>query len=148
MLPGKILFYRICHKPLIFIHRGTLKLTLRRKKIILQKIIFTIFIISTMKVLIVSLLVCAMMALTTAAAVQEAEPGQKIEPLVQEGKSHIVKRSSSCPRGWTRYNGRCFLYIPKAMTWSNAEVIRMIFDSLLLRDVCVDLHSWLFGVFF
>ncbi|XP_039678903.1 galactose-specific lectin nattectin-like isoform X2 [Perca fluviatilis] len=103
------------------IHRGTLKLTLRRKKIILQKIIFTICIISTMKVLIVSLLVCALMALTTAAAVPEAEPGQKIEPLVQEGKSHIVERSSSCPRGWTRYSGRCFLYVPTAMTWSNAE---------------------------
>ncbi|XP_028420053.1 ladderlectin-like isoform X2 [Perca flavescens] len=71
-----------------------------------------------MKVLIVSLLVCAMMALTTAA---EAEPGQKIEPLVQEGKSHIVEKSSSCPRGWTRYNGRCFLYVPTAMTWANAE---------------------------
>ncbi|XP_039677497.1 galactose-specific lectin nattectin-like [Perca fluviatilis] len=74
-----------------------------------------------MNVLIVSLLVCALMALTTAAAVPEAEPGQKTGPLVQEGKSHIVKRSSSCPGGWTAYNGRCFLYVPTAMTWARAE---------------------------
>ncbi|XP_039678906.1 type-2 ice-structuring protein-like [Perca fluviatilis] len=74
-----------------------------------------------MKVLIVSLLVCALMALNTAAAVPEAEPGQKIELLVQEEKSHIVKRSSSCPSGWTGYNGRCFLYVPTAMTWADAE---------------------------
>ncbi|XP_039677802.1 galactose-specific lectin nattectin-like [Perca fluviatilis] len=32
-----------------------------------------------------------------------------------------MQMSSSCPRGWTRYNGRCFLYFPTAMTWSNAE---------------------------
>ncbi|XP_039677801.1 ladderlectin-like [Perca fluviatilis] len=70
----------------------------------------------------VSLLVCALMALTTAAAVPEAEPGQKIGPLVQEGRSHIVEKSLSCPRGWTRYNGRCFLYVPtRAMTWAKAE---------------------------
>ncbi|XP_031159861.1 type-2 ice-structuring protein-like [Sander lucioperca] len=74
-----------------------------------------------MKVLIVSLLVCAMMALTRAAAVPEAEPGKKTGPLVQEGKSHIVERSLFCPRGWTGYKGRCFLYVPTAMTWAKAE---------------------------
>ncbi|XP_039677218.1 ladderlectin-like [Perca fluviatilis] len=57
-----------------------------------------------MKVLIVSLLVCAMMSLTRAAE-----------------KSYIIKRSSSCPSGWTGYNGRCFLYVPTAMTWADAE---------------------------
>ncbi|XP_039678987.1 type-2 ice-structuring protein-like isoform X2 [Perca fluviatilis] len=74
-----------------------------------------------MKMLTVATLLCAMMALTRAAAVPEAEPGKKTGPLVQEGKSHIVEKSSSCPRGWTRYNGRCFLYVPTAITWAKAE---------------------------
>uniref|UniRef100_A0A8C9WZ46 C-type lectin domain-containing protein n=1 Tax=Sander lucioperca TaxID=283035 RepID=A0A8C9WZ46_SANLU len=74
-----------------------------------------------MKVLIVSLLVCAMMALTRAAAVPETEPGNNTGLLVHEGKSHIVNSSSSCPSGWSGYNGRCFLYVPTAMTWADAE---------------------------
>uniref|UniRef100_A0A8P4KJ53 C-type lectin domain-containing protein n=1 Tax=Dicentrarchus labrax TaxID=13489 RepID=A0A8P4KJ53_DICLA len=52
-----------------------------------------------MKMLTVSLLVCAMMAWTTAA-----------------GNSPIA-----CPTGWTGYNDRCFIYIPTEMTWADAE---------------------------
>ncbi|XP_070849860.1 type-2 ice-structuring protein-like [Chaetodon trifascialis] len=51
----------------------------------------------------VTLLVCAMMALSSAA-----------------GKNVIVKRST-CPRGWTALNGRCFIYVPTPMTWAEAE---------------------------
>ncbi|XP_033466303.2 type-2 ice-structuring protein-like [Epinephelus lanceolatus] len=57
-----------------------------------------------MKMPAVPLFVCAMMALTRAAE-----------------KSPIMKRSTSCPSGWTGYNGRCFSYIPTVMTWANAE---------------------------
>ncbi|XP_026209210.1 ladderlectin-like [Anabas testudineus] len=57
-----------------------------------------------MKMLTVSLLVCAMMALTRAA-----------------DQSHAIKRAASCPSGWTAYNGRCFLYVPTEMTWADAE---------------------------
>ncbi|XP_074479970.1 ladderlectin-like isoform X2 [Sebastes fasciatus] len=74
-----------------------------------------------MKMLTVSLLVCAMMALTRAAAVQEAEPGEKTGPHIPEVKSHMVKWSSSCSSGWTGFRGRCFLYVPTPMTWANAE---------------------------
>ncbi|XP_070849386.1 type-2 ice-structuring protein-like [Chaetodon trifascialis] len=51
----------------------------------------------------VTLLVCAMMALSSAA-----------------GDNPIVKRST-CPRGWTALNGRCFIYVPTPMTWTQAE---------------------------
>ncbi|XP_076581707.1 ladderlectin-like [Chaetodon auriga] len=51
----------------------------------------------------VTLLVCAMMALTSAA-----------------GDNLVVKRST-CPSGWTRYNDRCFNYVPTMMSWAQAE---------------------------
>ncbi|XP_037614357.1 ladderlectin-like isoform X4 [Sebastes umbrosus] len=69
----------------------------------------------------VSLLVCAVMALTRAAAVAEAEPGERTGPLIQEVKSHMVKRYSLCPSDWTDSSGRCVLYFPLSKTWSNAE---------------------------
>lgn len=34
--------------------------------------------------------------------------------------------SPSCPDGWTMFSIRCLLYVPKKMTWTEAEVIRMI----------------------
>ncbi|XP_041821306.1 type-2 ice-structuring protein-like [Chelmon rostratus] len=52
----------------------------------------------------VSLLVCAMMALTGAAV-----------------DSHIIKRSTPCPGGWTPYKDRCFTYVSTPMTWAHAE---------------------------
>uniref|UniRef100_A0A8P4KLD0 C-type lectin domain-containing protein n=1 Tax=Dicentrarchus labrax TaxID=13489 RepID=A0A8P4KLD0_DICLA len=69
-----------------------------------------------MKMLTVSLLVCAMMAWTTAAAVPEAETGEGTELSIQGGNSHVA-----CPTGWTGYNDRCFIYIPTEMTWADAE---------------------------
>ncbi|XP_008401454.2 galactose-specific lectin nattectin-like [Poecilia reticulata] len=36
-------------------------------------------------------------------------------------KSDLVKRSTDCPRAWTGFNGRCFRYIPKPMSWARAE---------------------------
>ncbi|KAM4713877.1 C-type mannose receptor 2-like [Anableps anableps] len=38
-----------------------------------------------------------------------------------EAKSDLVKRSTFCSRGWTGFNGRCFRYIPKPMSWARAE---------------------------
>ncbi|XP_076581427.1 ladderlectin-like [Chaetodon auriga] len=51
----------------------------------------------------VTLLVCAMMALTSAA-----------------GDNPIFRRST-CPSGWKSYNGRCFIYVPTTLTWTQAE---------------------------
>nr|XP_033465115.1 type-2 ice-structuring protein-like [Epinephelus lanceolatus] len=58
-----------------------------------------------MKTLTVFALLCAMMALTTAA-----------------GEHHVIERSASCPGGWNLINGRCFLFVPRAMTWARAEL--------------------------
>ncbi|XP_040026082.2 ladderlectin-like [Gasterosteus aculeatus] len=68
-----------------------------------------------MKMLTVTALLCAIMALTGAAALPEEMSGE--EP----NERHLVKRSFFCWHGWTRYNGRCFRFIPRAMTWTNAE---------------------------
>ncbi|XP_059210528.1 ladderlectin-like, partial [Centropristis striata] len=32
-----------------------------------------------------------------------------------------VERSTSCPGGWRKINGRCFLYVPRALNWAQAE---------------------------
>ncbi|XP_070710716.1 type-2 ice-structuring protein-like [Pempheris klunzingeri] len=67
-----------------------------------------------MKMLMVSvLLLCAMMPLIRAAALQDAE-------VKEEHKARIVKRST-CPSGWVAYSGRCFTYFPRQMSWAKAE---------------------------
>ncbi|XP_028419717.1 type-2 ice-structuring protein-like [Perca flavescens] len=60
----------------------------------------------TMKTLTLFALVCVMTALTGAAA-----------------DVTLVKRGTrgGCSRGWTRLNGRCFIYVPSPMTWVKAE---------------------------
>ncbi|XP_067435493.1 ladderlectin-like [Thunnus thynnus] len=74
-----------------------------------------------MKLLTVSVLVCSMMALAGAAALQEAEKDNETEAIIQEEEHRVDKRSTSCPSHWTEYNGRCFLYIPRTLTWAQAE---------------------------
>ncbi|XP_044197756.1 type-2 ice-structuring protein-like [Thunnus albacares] len=64
-----------------------------------------------MKMLAVSLLVCVMMALTTAVALPEADPE----------KSDKVRISTVCPSGWTGFSGRCFLYVQTPVSWADAE---------------------------
>ncbi|XP_028424739.1 type-2 ice-structuring protein-like isoform X2 [Perca flavescens] len=60
------------------------------------------FINFSMKMLAVSVLVAAMMALTT-------------------GEDHVVKRSTHCENGWSLYGGRCFRYFPGSTSWAVAE---------------------------
>ncbi|XP_045920215.1 ladderlectin-like [Micropterus dolomieu] len=93
------------------------------EKIVLQQviIIFNICIISTMKTLTLSALLCAMMALTRAAVLPDAEVVNWTDSLTPTGESHVVKMSTSCPEGWTDFNDRCFLYVPRFMTWTAAE---------------------------
>ncbi|XP_041634977.1 ladderlectin-like [Cheilinus undulatus] len=52
----------------------------------------------------VFLLLCAVMALTHAA-----------------DNGLVVQSVALCPSGWARYNNRCFLFVPTAMSWANAE---------------------------
>ncbi|XP_067381562.1 type-2 ice-structuring protein-like [Channa argus] len=69
-----------------------------------------------MKILTVCVLGWAMMALTKAAAF----PGEIAED-DQTENSDLVKRYLFCSSGWTKINGACFRYVPKPMTWANAE---------------------------
>uniref|UniRef100_A0AAX7TTW8 C-type lectin domain-containing protein n=1 Tax=Astatotilapia calliptera TaxID=8154 RepID=A0AAX7TTW8_ASTCA len=64
----------------------------------------------------VCVFVCAVMILTHAAVLPKGGSGTN-----QTAKSHLVKRSSDCPGGWTLLSGRCFLYIPRRTTWAKAE---------------------------
>ncbi|XP_041636061.1 ladderlectin-like isoform X2 [Cheilinus undulatus] len=85
-------------------------------------------------------LVCAVMALTNAAAVpqavddrvtgnpfiqegvQEAQPDVLMfGPYAQQNASLSVQGSGFCPLGWAGHNGRCFIYIPSPTTWAYAE---------------------------
>uniref|UniRef100_UPI0037E96442 C-type mannose receptor 2-like n=1 Tax=Semicossyphus pulcher TaxID=241346 RepID=UPI0037E96442 len=79
-------------------------LTLRREvKQVCYKFFFpiiVIIIIRNMKMLAVSALVCAMLALTTAT-----------------GERHLVKRTND----WVKINGRLFRYFPTSVTWAEAE---------------------------
>lgn len=42
--------------------------------------------------------------------------------LFSPGSSYQVNMSSSCPRGWTWFYRRCFVYIPRAMSWAHCSV--------------------------
>ncbi|XP_049922685.1 ladderlectin-like [Epinephelus moara] len=75
-----------------------------------------------MKTLTVFALLCAMMALTTAAALSEVKDEHGTVEVIQEGEHHVIERSTSCPGGWNLINGRCFLYVPRSMSWARAEL--------------------------
>ncbi|KAM6894937.1 ladderlectin-like isoform 1-T1 [Lycodopsis pacificus] len=86
-----------------------------------------------MKTLTVSALVCAMIALTRAAALPEGMPEND-----QTAKSDLVKRGVYCAHGWTECSGRCFRYVPKPMTWAEAER-----NCLSLGGNLASVHSFL-----
>uniref|UniRef100_A0A8P4KGP3 C-type lectin domain-containing protein n=1 Tax=Dicentrarchus labrax TaxID=13489 RepID=A0A8P4KGP3_DICLA len=69
-----------------------------------------------MKILTAFAVLCAMMALTRAVALPEAKAKDD-----QTVKSRLVKRSTDCPNRWSLFNNRCFHYIPRPMTWAQAE---------------------------
>ncbi|XP_035985156.1 ladderlectin-like, partial [Fundulus heteroclitus] len=109
-----------------------------------------------MKLLTLSFLLCALLALSLAAdttkgtvtkdaeeaaeeskdeetapeAVEDESEEEKSAPEEEEetesdadksGKSHVAKRATSCPGGWTRYGSRCFYYVGASYTWAQAE---------------------------
>uniref|UniRef100_A0A3B3USW4 Ladderlectin-like n=1 Tax=Poecilia latipinna TaxID=48699 RepID=A0A3B3USW4_9TELE len=63
-----------------------------------------------MKLLTVSILLFALLALSCAA-------GTSLWTI----QNHVVKRTTSCPSGWTLYRSRCFRYFSSAYTWAQAE---------------------------
>ncbi|XP_051251451.1 ladderlectin-like isoform X4 [Dicentrarchus labrax] len=101
-----------------------------------------------MKILTLSALLCAMMALTGAdedinsllgqnvlPALPDSEPGTEetivalpdtkdenwTDSFIPAGETDDVQRARSCPSGWTAFNSRCFLYVPRVLNWAQAE---------------------------
>ncbi|TDG99404.1 hypothetical protein EPR50_G00193900 [Perca flavescens] len=73
-----------------------------------------------MKTLTLFALVCALTALTGAAAVPEEKADED-----QTADINLAKRTfcstRRCSSGWTPYNGRCFRFVRRPMTWAAAE---------------------------
>ncbi|XP_067380385.1 type-2 ice-structuring protein-like [Channa argus] len=67
-----------------------------------------------MKTLILFVLLCATVTLTTAT-----------RPFLflyfPSSKSRLFRRSLPCPPAWTLRDGRCFHYVPARLTWAKAE---------------------------
>ncbi|XP_074518091.1 ladderlectin-like [Halichoeres trimaculatus] len=67
-----------------------------------------------MKLLTASALLCALTALTGAAVIPE-------EWRAQDQVVSVLDKRSACSAPWNPFNGRCFRYFPRAMTWAKAE---------------------------
>ncbi|XP_028420436.1 galactose-specific lectin nattectin-like [Perca flavescens] len=94
-----------------------------------------------MKMLAVSVLVAAMMALTT--VLPEAEAAAVGEPTIQSGDDHVVKRSTHCENRWSLYRGRCFRYFPGSTSWAVAERSCLAFNANLASVHNRDEEHWI-----
>ncbi|XP_005952702.3 type-2 ice-structuring protein [Haplochromis burtoni] len=74
-----------------------------------------------MKLLIVSALLCAVMALTSAIDLEDEEGSSGTEELLLTGEDHVVKTPRRCPVGWKMYCKQCFLYVSQALSWAQAQ---------------------------
>ncbi|XP_041727833.1 ladderlectin isoform X2 [Coregonus clupeaformis] len=50
-------------------------------------------------------------------------------------------RNRLCPRGWTQYGSRCFMFVKTARTWPEAEA-----SCLLSTEICISLEANLASV--
>ncbi|KAM9424142.1 ladderlectin-like [Pholidichthys leucotaenia] len=89
-----------------------------------------------MKLLIISGLLCAVVALITAAALRE-------EVSMDEKGHGIVKMPfPSCPCGWTEFKGRCYLYVPRRMKWQDAQSYCASMNANLASVHCTEEYNW------
>ncbi|XP_041841829.1 ladderlectin-like isoform X2 [Melanotaenia boesemani] len=106
-----------------------------------------------MKMSTLPLLLVAMMALTRAA---DTEAGNGAEtgvlpdadagkPAETEGEMDVFKRTyrSECPRGWSKYGRRCFHFVPREMTWSDALKNCWSMGANLASVLSADEYHWL-----
>uniref|UniRef100_A0A8P4PXN6 C-type lectin domain-containing protein n=1 Tax=Dicentrarchus labrax TaxID=13489 RepID=A0A8P4PXN6_DICLA len=47
--------------------------------------------------------------------------GQRKLLLVRIFFFRFILMARSCPSGWTAFNSRCFLYVPRVLNWAQAE---------------------------
>nr|XP_046269528.1 type-2 ice-structuring protein-like [Scatophagus argus] len=68
----------------------------------------------------VSLLVCALLALSNAQSDDNISANETI--IAPIGVEPIVKLAgTNCPLNWVLYQGRCFLFVPTQMHWAKAQ---------------------------
>ncbi|XP_029029226.3 type-2 ice-structuring protein-like [Betta splendens] len=73
--------------------------------------------VSIMKLLMLCALLCVV-ALTRAAEIGADKQVQQND----EDVSQLEKRTTfRCSSGWTKYSGRCFHFVPRPLTWGQAE---------------------------
>uniref|UniRef100_A0A3B4HCG2 Ladderlectin-like n=2 Tax=Pundamilia nyererei TaxID=303518 RepID=A0A3B4HCG2_9CICH len=66
-----------------------------------------------MKLLVLAALLCGSMVLTTAS--------EYCTIYLSLARSYRFNMSSGCPHGWSYFNHRCFVYVPRSMSWGQAE---------------------------
>ncbi|XP_031161844.1 type-2 ice-structuring protein-like isoform X1 [Sander lucioperca] len=94
----------------------------------------------------VSLLVCAMMALTTAGDASNYTDVTSNYTDVASINTYYASNNTddtsintdgpSCPASWNKHNDRCFLYVPRALDWADAEK-----NCLSLKGNLASVHS-------
>ncbi|XP_063318464.2 ladderlectin-like [Pelmatolapia mariae] len=99
-----------------------------------------------MKLLTVSTLLCAMVALGTAAALPAEVARNETEALIPAGEHHVEKRAASCPGGWTQYGNRCFLYKNHQMTWAQAQRLCQTMNANLASVNSYNEYQFIRGV--
>uniref|UniRef100_A0A3P9AZB9 C-type lectin domain-containing protein n=1 Tax=Maylandia zebra TaxID=106582 RepID=A0A3P9AZB9_9CICH len=62
-----------------------------------------------MKLLVLAALLCGSMVLTTATI------------YLSLARSYRFNMSSGCPHRWSYFNHHCFVYVPRSMSWGQAE---------------------------
>ncbi|XP_049435613.1 type-2 ice-structuring protein-like [Epinephelus fuscoguttatus] len=88
-------------------------------KIILQQ---SSTIISTTNMQTVSLLFCIMIAVATADDAAAPATDAPEAPTADTGKRSIdVPEGPTCRDGWQEFEGRCFQYVPRVLSWAAAE---------------------------
>ncbi|CAJ1085778.1 type-2 ice-structuring protein-like isoform X3 [Xyrichtys novacula] len=55
------------------------------------------------------------------AALEEESDEMPDGPSIHESNRLMSRGFPFCPSGWSRHNGRCFIYISSPMTWAQAE---------------------------
>ncbi|XP_041841842.1 type-2 ice-structuring protein-like [Melanotaenia boesemani] len=93
-----------------------------------------------MKLLTLPLLLCAMIALSTAA---DADEGHDVNKREAEEEKQLNKRSPYCPGGWARHGRRCFFYFSHALTWAQAERTCQVYGGNLASVHNVKHFKWL-----
>ncbi|GAA6217723.1 type-2 ice-structuring protein-like isoform X1 [Lates japonicus] len=92
------------------------------QEVTLVIIIFNICIISTMRMLTVTLLFCAMTGLTITNGNPINAPAKELSLNTTLGKFTVsISISTNCPSGWTPFNGHCLRFVSSELSWAKSQ---------------------------